>query len=136
MKTISKILIAAFIISGTFLSSCSKYEEGPALSLRTKKGRITNNWKLVKYISNGVDVPLGTTTITIDIKKDDTYSMSYGSYTEVGTWAFSSSKEEVTFTGNASSTADKHTIIKLKGKEFWTKQVDGTDTDEYHYEAN
>jgi hypothetical protein len=38
-----------------FLFSCKKYEDGPLVSFRTKKTRITGVWKLDKIIVNGVE---------------------------------------------------------------------------------
>ena len=35
--------------------ACKKYDEGPALSLRSKKSRIANKWKVDKLFKNGVD---------------------------------------------------------------------------------
>ena len=99
-----------------------------------------NTWKLVKELQNGVDVSLAGYSVVTDIKKDGSYTSTYtfGSYsgTEVGTWQFSSDKESVLMTPNGSSSASTATILRLKSKEFWVKQVVGTDTYEDHYEKN
>lgn len=47
-----KVIIPLFVFIIIF--SCSKYEEGPLLSLRTKKGRLTDkNWVLEKVNVDG-----------------------------------------------------------------------------------
>lgn len=35
--------------------SCKKYPDGPMLSLRTKKARITARWQMEKYLIDGAD---------------------------------------------------------------------------------
>lgn len=57
MKRIASILFFAFAILVS-VSSCRKYEEGPNVSLRTKKARITNNWKYESAQVNGNEVSL------------------------------------------------------------------------------
>ena len=50
MKTIRffslSLLVLAFV-----MGSCSKYEEGPILSLRTKKARLAGVWEIEKFVS-------------------------------------------------------------------------------------
>ena len=48
-----KIIFIIFLISVFF--SCSKLEEGPAFSFKTKRERINNTWVVNKFISSGVD---------------------------------------------------------------------------------
>lgn len=47
MKLLKTITVSLFISSLIF-TSCKKYEEGPGLSIKSKKSRISNSW----YISN------------------------------------------------------------------------------------
>ena len=44
----STLLLAAAAITVLNFQSCSKYEDGPAFSLRTKKSRLVGDWELVK----------------------------------------------------------------------------------------
>jgi hypothetical protein len=46
--------VLCFIAIG--MSSCKKYEDGPILSLRSKKERISNVWVIESATRNGVDV--------------------------------------------------------------------------------
>ena len=54
MNSFKRTLAFAFI--GAFLFSCQKYEEGPALALRTKKQRVANVWEIDHATRNGEDV--------------------------------------------------------------------------------
>jgi hypothetical protein len=47
-------LLALLAIAITF-GSCGKYEDGPNISLRTKKARVAGNWKVVKVTINGIN---------------------------------------------------------------------------------
>jgi len=51
----SKLIILTLI--SCFLFSCSKYEDGPVISLRTKKARLTGTWEIAKI--NGTTPALG-----------------------------------------------------------------------------
>ena len=127
---VSVALISATILSFT---GCGKYEDGPSLSLKTKKGRITNQWKLTAELYNGTPQSLISNEV-IDIKKDDTFVITWGSSSETGTWAFSSDKESVTFTPNNSSSANTYKILRLKSNELWLQEIYGSSTYEYHYD--
>lgn len=49
MKRTRLLLAIAFAISVVFIS-CGKYEEGPSISLRTKKARLTGVWEISKQM--------------------------------------------------------------------------------------
>ena len=143
MKNIIKISLAAIILGAVTLSSCGKYEEGPAVSLRTKKGRVANTWTVVKYMENGVDYTSSFNSAfgnyQIDFVKDGTYTLS-GTvigvpFSDAGTWELVDDKMALqTLSNQSGSTPDKTTIIKLKEQELWTKYTDsGGDVIETHY---
>ena len=48
MKTTSKILVVAILALGVQLTSCKKYEDGPAISLKSKNKRLVGDWELEK----------------------------------------------------------------------------------------
>ncbi len=52
--TIGKLVIGLGLLVIGF--GCKKYEDGPGLSLRTKKARATAEWIVKTFTSNGVDV--------------------------------------------------------------------------------
>jgi hypothetical protein len=72
MKKLFGILAAVAIVGSVVMTSCSKYEEGPSLSLRSKKARLAGEWSVSNVTLNGTDVtslflPSGTTySMTIE----------------------------------------------------------------------
>lgn len=136
-KLLNLTLVVAFGLAIAF-TGCKKYEEGPTLSLATKKGRIVNTWKFEKVIANGQDVTSAYMTLwpdySIEYKRDNTYIKSYGgSSAYIGTWDFDTKKENLILTPNGSSSANKAEILRLKSAELWLKEVDGTDVIEFHH---
>jgi hypothetical protein len=55
MKMKSFKLAAYALLAGVAISSC-KYEEGPGISLRSKRDRVANEWKVNQFIYDGNDV--------------------------------------------------------------------------------
>ncbi len=39
-----------------FMTSCSKFEDGPGISFRSKENRLIGKWKLTKWTEKGADV--------------------------------------------------------------------------------
>lgn len=142
MKKITTILFALAVIGGVVIS-CKKYEEGPAMSLRTKKARMAGEWTVEKVLYNGTDVtsqylPSGT-TYKITIEKggswNDVMSSSGGSSTSKGTWEFVDKKENLKMVTEGSGDADGDTsvIVKLKNKELWIDSKSGSNTTRIQY---
>lgn len=148
MKKTFCIAVAALMFGGLALSSCKKYEDGPALSIHTKKGRVAGDWEVEQYLQDGVDKTsdyrsiIASETFTYD--KDGSYTSSatattaFGGQTSTdnGTWAFIDNKEQITSTSSAAnSTADTMQILRLTNKEMWVKTVSGSPVEEVHYKA-
>jgi len=123
MKTPIYIILAlAFSLA---LPGCSPYEEGPKISLRTKKARITGTWKLVNTI--------GWTTSEVrfwNLERDGSYLEESGSYFEDGTWEFRGDKDEL-YIFESDGNLDKFEILRLKNSELHLRD---TDQDEWHFE--
>ncbi|MCU0433868.1 MAG: hypothetical protein MUC87_10475 [Bacteroidia bacterium] len=148
-KVFASIAIVALLVGSVSVTGCGKYEEGPSLSLRSKKARVVGEWEVEKVIENGVDKTSDYRTFiaseTFEFKKDETFTTSQtltsllggGTESTSGTWAFASDKEQIStsVTENNVTTTTTVTILRLTNKEFWTKEVDGSDTYEYHYKA-
>lgn len=123
------------------LASCNKYEEGANFSLLSAKARLVNTWHLDKVTvsSGGFSSESTDNNVTMEIKKDETYSSSgtyFGfAYTITGTWAFNSDKTQVIFT-DSDGDVSTATIIKLKNKELVLEGVDGNTTTRSEYSAN
>lgn len=132
------VLILVLCLSVVF-EGCKKYPEGPAISLRSKKERVANTWKLDAIISGGVDSTALFNQFykdyTLSLTKNGSYTISYYvaipnfgnvSNTESGKWAFTSNKEELLITpasvaiGNVPA-ASTLQILKLYEKELWLR---------------
>jgi len=132
--------LIAFSAMATTLTSCGKYDDGPSVSLLTKKSRIVNTWSIEKYTAttasgSSTDLTSFVSDYSIEFKKDGTYTIIWGSTTESGTWVLSDNKEDIITTSSAanSSPSTDH-ILKLKSKEMWTKYTySNGDYDEIHY---
>ncbi len=117
-KLIALSLMLSFLAVG--FVSCSKYEEGPALSLRTKMSRITGEWKLDRALTDdGVVVGSYSDNFSYVFNEDGTGTRTDNNTSE-GVWEFNDEKTEITFTYqyfNQPLTLEFE-IIKLKNKEL------------------
>ncbi|MBL4715147.1 MAG: hypothetical protein COC01_08705 [Bacteroidetes bacterium] len=130
MKNLKKVSVLAIlgVFTLTSMTGCKKYEEGPAVSLKSKKSRVTNEWKIdYAYDLDDAEVItddfLGETWV---FSKDGTFTeKDNGTIDKVGTWEFISDKKiiQISIDGTGSST-DEYTILKLKSKEMWLKDKD------------
>jgi hypothetical protein len=84
-KIIYSIILALGI--GLTQSSCSKYEDGPAISFRSTTSRLTNHWKFSKVTSNSVDITNQFGGYEWEIREDGIINESVNSVqTKTGTW--------------------------------------------------
>lgn len=141
------VIILGLCGSLILLEGCKKYPEGPALSLRSKKERVANTWKLDALISGGVDSTAYFNSLfndyTVSLTKSGSYNISYNirgfSSTETGDWSFSSDKEDLKITpksitfGSVPSPSVLQ-ITKLYEKELWLRSFYGNGVaKEYHF---
>lgn len=57
----SRIILILFAVVLT-VTSCSKYDDGPTVSLFSREDRVTNSWVYSKTYRNGLDITLGEQT--------------------------------------------------------------------------
>jgi hypothetical protein len=148
MKTIVNIKRSIFFLALIILliSSCKKYEDGPSISLRSKKDRVANTWRFEKKYKNGVEESLSSSdqqsrwTFNKDGGLTYIYTSGSISYTALGNWDFVEDKNSIQTTlnynyGFATSTeVTTYSILKLKEKELWLKEIKSNgDVYEYHY---
>jgi hypothetical protein len=113
--------------------SCGKYEEGPGISLLSKKNRITNVWSLSSRMTNSQTTNLSNSTWKVEINDDETYN-SQATYlgipflNESGIWKFSTDKSQLLTTPSGSSNTDSWEIIRLTKDELKLKYISGGDT--------
>ena len=106
MKKQKNTLALLFIVFGLItFSSCSKYEEGPGISLRTKKSRVVGEWQVTTFKINGADY--------LNQTYSDVFNCSSGSsftYTNTGNiqtdWTFSNDGSSTIVVNTASHVID------------------------------
>ncbi|UPT65292.1 MAG: hypothetical protein M0D57_12035 [Sphingobacteriales bacterium JAD_PAG50586_3] len=139
MKKTTVVIFAALIAGVTVFESCKKYEEGPGLSLRSRKERVANTWEIEKVLVGGVE-QTNPSSETVTFDKDGKVSSTFNGTTFEGTWELTNDDEqiEVKITFNGISSTSSYKIIKLKEKEFWIRDEndanDSSDDVETHYE--
>ncbi|PCJ84228.1 MAG: hypothetical protein COA57_09490 [Flavobacteriales bacterium] len=113
------------LITPVLFTGCKKYDEGPSLSLRTKKARVANEWK----VDFAYDYKDGENTTsdyfgeTWEFSKDGEWiERDNGTIDKSGTWEFVSDKESIKITKPFD--VDYYDILKLKNKEMWLKDQD------------
>lgn len=124
MKTIKKTIVLT-IFGLVLLTSCKKYEEGPGFSLRSKKERVANLWK-VDYAYDLRDSVVTTSDYTGETweftKSGNFVERDNAAVDKTGTWEFVSDKGKITI----KFPLDTHTygILKLREKELWLKDAE------------
>lgn len=140
MKKLILLILTTIVISVT---GCYDYEYGPNVSLRTKKGRLTNEWELKNIVKNNTDTIAIPYPVEISFEKD--YSVeSEVIYKDVnnqdsivvqtGDWTFDNGGESliIIYTDSLNQkSAELYTILKLTKEEFWISET--VATDEYWY---
>jgi uncharacterized lipoprotein NlpE involved in copper resistance len=127
-----KNIFVLFIIS-SILISCQKYQEGPGISLISKKNRITNTWVLKSRISNDISVDLTNWTWIITINDDGTYNLKIAyvgldESTQNGTWQFTTDKSGLLIKQNGSNNQVNWDIVRLTKDELKLRYQSGSST--------
>lgn len=119
--------------------SCSKYPDGPAISLRTKANRLVNDWILTSYLVNGVEIIDNQPETKMVIDKDGTYSRHNSvnilgqlqSVFEHGTWVFNGEKTSVLFLKDEETLPVEYSIRELRANKLVIQYYDKTTNKTY-----
>lgn len=135
MKKSFIIASVVLMIAALTLPAC-KYEEGPAISLRTRKARVVNTWKIDRVFQNNNDITAYFNGIysqyTLYLRDDNSYTLSWSSIlSENGTWDFAYNQDGIITTPDYGGDITTWTILRLKNDELWLEVIDGGDTYEY-----
>ncbi|TXC81666.1 lipocalin family protein [Luteibaculum oceani] len=126
MKTLNKNLI--YLLAFTlFAVSCSKYEDGPVVSLIPKKDRITNYWKVEKAYEDGNDVTSSYEQYELELRNDNSatlqarYSGNAGTiiFETDGTWEFQNGKSDLKLDYENDEADETYIILRLTQEELW-----------------
>ena len=131
-----KLAIILTIVAATAMifSSCGKYEQGPGISLLTKKARITGTWVQGETTTNGIVHPTEDYSSKITLEKDGTGMVtgSWGGFTisiDIE-WEFNDSKETIRIREKDEDFAtgwaewSESEIIRLTNKECWMQDTE------------
>lgn len=132
---IKHILLTGALLALFVLPSCNKYEEGPAVSLRTKKERVSNEWQIENAYRNGEEVTDEYDEYTLRLRKDGDAELAalYSSgdftfeYETQGTWSFEDKKEEINMDFENDEADRRYQILRLKEDELWLREIGGED---------
>mgnify|MGYP006103724499 CR=1 FL=1 len=132
----NKVLLSGGLATVIGIAGCSKYEDGPAISLLTKKQRLVGDWEVTKFKSGGLNMIDNGSEMDLEFDEDGDFEMKvlstytttdyYGnSYTTTdldtysGEWEFSSDKEEIEIDFDDNSEYDwEIEITRLTNKEL------------------
>ena len=134
MKKTIFFSVLSLIVATTFLSSCSKYDEGSNFTLLTKKSRMVNNWHLTSITQDGVSLNMSGILLDLNLMKDGsaTTTLSYTVIGQIftnvtnGTWEFNDDKSKLVLTETGATITDEYTILKLTKDEMKTEQIDAS----------
>lgn len=143
MKKVTIALSAAFLLA-TILSSCKKYEEGPALSFRSKDARVINDWDVKYALEDGADKTYIYKDFTINFTEDGRFVATNlddldSTVTQEGFWDLVNNKEDLRLIYTEPPVADDritYEIQKLKKDELWIKKASDTTTWEWRFIPN
>ncbi len=132
MKKTIFFSVLSLIVATTFLSSCSKYDEGSNFTLLTKKSRMVNNWHLTAIVQDGLALNMSGILLDLNLMKDGSatttlsFTVNGQTFTDVtnGTWEFNDDKSKLVLTETGATITDEYTILKLTKDELKTEQVD------------
>ena len=111
-----------FVSLSLALSSC-KYEEGPNISLRTKKSRLSGSWNVDKITENDgtVTTPTSNYSLTYEFDKDGegTYTLEILGVKDITNldWEFVDNKKKLKISYEDGNTITP-TILRLTDEEL------------------
>lgn len=123
------------IIGIVSFGSCKKYEEGPAISFKSKKERVANTWIIQQALRDGEDVTSDYDEFTLRTTKDGDAELaalySFGAfsyeYETSGTWGFESNAELISFDYQDNDADVKYQILRLEEDAMWLREQGGED---------
>lgn len=137
MKKTLFFSVLSLIVATTFLSSCSKYDEGSKFTLLSKNSRMVNDWHLISQTENGFALNLSGVSWHLTLSKDGTAKTTF-SYTIAGQtltneingeWLFNNDKSKLILVDSSNNTSEEYTIIKLSNSELKVQQIDPSNGD-------
>ena len=129
-KIVLLILLGAFLLPA--LQSCSKYEEGPAFTIKSRTERLSKRWTVENYKKNDQDLTSIVADYAETFSKNGAYSYTMNIFNGSGTWVFQNNDMEIKITDNEDQETRTLFIKKLESKSFWYYYMDDDDIHELH----
>ena len=137
MKKTLFFSVLSLIVATTFLSSCSKYDEGSKFTLLSKKSRMVNDWHLMSKSVGAFEINLSGISKHLKLSKDgsleytETFIVLGQTYEEItyGTWEFSDDKSKLVLQETGGTITGEYTILKLTSSELKVQQIDSSNGD-------
>lgn len=140
------IYFLCFAITLSF-TNCSKYDDGPLISLRGKENRLVNSWNYTLVTRNGVNVMEGLVKGAVNYTQSSIGFTKGGRFTEIytiddvaeqkdGDWSFDDEKNSIILTFDDESEVRNIRILKLKKAILWLEESFGDNTIEYQMMPN
>lgn len=133
MKTILKSITALFFGATFLITSCSKYEDGPAISLISRTERVANTWKVEEAYADNEDVTDDYRVYEVYLSKDgdaeltaeyELLGQDFSIETD-GTWQFTNNADNIKVDFENDDADNEYQILKLTETEFWIREVGG-----------
>lgn len=121
------------MITITLSTGCGKYEDGPEFSLRSKKERIANTWRIESATDGGNDVTSSFTAYVLQMNKDGdaTLTANYAlgdvtfQFATAGTWDLTNNNEDLQLDFENNDADATYNILRLKEDELWLREKGG-----------
>ena len=112
-----------------------KYEDGPFITLRSKKARVVNSWNYDLVLRNGLDVTGGSPGFSVDYSKSSIGFDDNGRFSVIehyadtlvapvqydGSWSFQDDKSQIALNYD-NGTIRTWTIARLCEVSFWVEE--------------
>lgn len=131
MKTMILKTTAVCFLSVLVTAGCRKYEEGPDVSLLSRKDRVANHWQISAAYENNRDVTSNYNQYELFLAKDGDaelhanyylFGTHYQSVTN-GTWNLIDNDANIRFDYEDNSQAGEYQILRLTKDELWLRKV-------------
>lgn len=117
-------IVAVIVCCGVIFTGCSKYEDGPSISLLSKISRLTGVWNVTTMNGHTIDSDYESVVLTFD--KDGDYNREITilsiSYSSDAKWQWAEGKEVIQIIDENQIT--EFTVTRLTNDEFWFTDED------------
>ncbi len=130
--TLGFILLTVGIITFT---GCSKYEEGPGISLRSKKSRVVGDWKATALTMNGQNLLNSTQTDVLDCMSGSSFNYTITGSISIN-WSFEDDGNSTLSSNSTYNTLDFFNSYEQCTPIYETQTDSGTETYKWDFSSN